>query len=109
MSKARSLIAFVRTFRAARYIIKEARKRRLKEYADSMNTARFLFAFLLTTLAALARYTETDQFTPIFAVARVAGWLAHWLEQLHNNRIFRPEQIHVGKTDVPYVPLEKRV
>jgi citrate synthase len=51
---------------------------------------------------------ETDQFTPIFAVARVAGWLAHWHEQLQGNRIYRPEQIYVGKQDVPYVPLEKR-
>jgi citrate synthase len=50
----------------------------------------------------------TDLFTPIFAIARVAGWLAHWLEQLKNNRIFRPEQIFVGKHDVQYVPLEKR-
>jgi citrate synthase len=49
-----------------------------------------------------------DLFTPIFAVARVAGWLSHWLEQIQNNRIFRPEQIYVGKQDVPYVPLEKR-
>src|SRR5207237_4677350 len=49
-----------------------------------------------------------DLFTPIFAIARVAGWLAHWLEQLKNNRIYRPEQIYVGKLDVPYVPLEKR-
>ncbi len=50
----------------------------------------------------------TDLFTPIFAIARVAGWLSHWLEQLKNNRIFRPEQIYVGKHDVHYVPLEKR-
>jgi citrate synthase len=50
-----------------------------------------------------------DVFTPIFAVARAAGWLAHWLEQLQHNRIFRPEQIYVGKTDVPYVPLAQRV
>jgi citrate synthase len=49
-----------------------------------------------------------DLFTPVFAIARVAGWLAHWLEQLKNNRIFRPEQVYVGKHDVPYVPLEKR-
>lgn len=49
-----------------------------------------------------------DLFTPIFAISRVAGWLAHWLEQLENNKIYRPEQIYVGKTDVPYVPLEKR-
>ena len=50
----------------------------------------------------------TDLFTPIFAIARVAGWLAHWTEQLVGNRIFRPEQISVGRTDVQYVPLEKR-
>jgi citrate synthase len=50
----------------------------------------------------------SDLFTPIFAIARVAGWLAHWLEQLKNNRIFRPEQVYVGKHDVAYVPLEKR-
>jgi citrate synthase len=50
----------------------------------------------------------TDVFTPIFAIARVAGWLAHWMEQLVGNRIFRPEQISIGKTDVAYVPLEKR-
>jgi citrate synthase len=49
-----------------------------------------------------------DLFTPIFAIARVAGWLAHWLEQLKDNRIFRPEQIYVGKRDVEYVPLEQR-
>jgi hypothetical protein len=32
----------------------------------------------------------------------------HRLEQLKNNRIFRPEQIYVGKHDVHYVPLEQR-
>jgi citrate synthase len=49
-----------------------------------------------------------DLFTPVFAIARVAGWLAHWLEQIKNNRIFRPEQVYVGQHDVHYVPLEKR-
>lgn len=51
---------------------------------------------------------ESDLFTPIFAIARVAGWLAHWKEQLVNNRIFRPAQIYVGKRDQPYVPLAQR-
>ncbi len=50
----------------------------------------------------------TDVFTPIFAIGRAAGWLAHWLEQLQGNRIYRPAQIFVGKEDVEYVPLEKR-
>ncbi len=49
-----------------------------------------------------------DVFTPVFAVARVAGWLAHWLEQLENNRIFRPSQIWTGKEDRTVVPLGKR-
>lgn len=50
----------------------------------------------------------TDVFTPIFAIGRSAGWLAHWTEQLVGNRIFRPEQISTGKTGVKYVPLEQR-
>lgn len=50
----------------------------------------------------------TDVFTPIFAIGRTAGWLAHWLEQLVGNKIFRPEQIYVGKANIPFVPLEKR-
>jgi citrate synthase len=50
----------------------------------------------------------TDVFTPIFAIGRMAGWLAHWLEQLVGNRIFRPDQIYVGKNGLDYVPLEKR-
>ncbi len=51
---------------------------------------------------------ETDLFTPIFAIARVAGWLAHWLEMLPHNRIYRPVQIYVGMHDQPYVPMEER-
>ena len=51
----------------------------------------------------------TDLFTPIFAIARVTGWLAHWLEQLKDNRIFRPDQIYTGGHDVPYIPMEERV
>jgi citrate synthase len=50
----------------------------------------------------------TDVFTPIFAIGRSAGWLAHWNEQLVGNRIFRPEQISTGNTGVKYVPLEQR-
>jgi len=50
----------------------------------------------------------TDVFTPIFAVGRVAGWLAHWLEQLDGNKIFRPEQIFTGKQEAKYVSLDKR-
>jgi citrate synthase len=50
----------------------------------------------------------TDLFTPVFAIARTAGWLAHWKEQLNENRIFRPTQIYTGGRNAPYVPIEKR-
>jgi citrate synthase len=50
----------------------------------------------------------TDLFTPIFAIARVAGWLAHWKEQLAINRIFRPTQIYTGEHNMPYIPMEER-
>ncbi len=50
----------------------------------------------------------TDLFTPIFAIARVAGWLAHWREQLGRLRIFRPTQIYTGTHGAPYVPMEER-
>jgi citrate synthase len=50
----------------------------------------------------------TDLFTPVFAVSRIAGWTAHVLEQLGNNRLIRPESEYVGPRDVAYVPLEER-
>ena len=48
-------------------------------------------------------------FTPVFAIARISGWLAHWIEQLQGNRIYRPDQIYTGTHDEPYVPVEERV
>ncbi|UIE37264.1 citrate synthase [Leptodesmis sichuanensis] len=50
----------------------------------------------------------TDLFTPVFAISRTAGWLAHWKEQLGENRIFRPTQIYTGTHGNPYIPMEKR-
>ena len=50
----------------------------------------------------------TDLFTPIFAVSRASGWLAHWLEQMNDNKLFRPRQIYEGKHDVGYSDIETR-
>ena len=50
----------------------------------------------------------TDLFTPVFAIARAAGWLAHWKEQLGANRIYRPTQIYTGEADRPWLPPEGR-
>ncbi|MEG3850287.1 citrate synthase [Microcoleus sp. herbarium19] len=49
-----------------------------------------------------------DLFTPVFAIARVAGWLAHWKEQLEANRIYRPTQIYTGTHGAPYIAIEER-
>ena len=51
---------------------------------------------------------ELEFFTPIFAMARVAGWLAHWFEQLKENKLYRPEQIYAGEHNRPYVSIEER-
>ena len=51
---------------------------------------------------------EVDLFTPLFAMARVSGWLAHWLEQLRENKLYRPDQIYSGEHDRSYVPIERR-
>ncbi|MBV8585387.1 MAG: citrate synthase [Verrucomicrobia bacterium] len=51
----------------------------------------------------------TDLFTPIFAISRSAGWTAHILEQLSDNRLYRPLSEYVG--DPPgrkFVPIEQR-
>jgi citrate synthase len=50
----------------------------------------------------------TDLFTPVFAISRTAGWLAHWKEQVGENRIFRPTQIYTGLHEASYVPIEQR-
>ena len=50
----------------------------------------------------------TDLFTPVFALSRAAGWLAHWKEQLGANRIYRPTQIYTGLETRNWLPTEQR-
>ncbi|HEY6544951.1 MAG TPA: citrate synthase [Dokdonella sp.] len=52
----------------------------------------------------------TEMFTVMFAIARTAGWVAHWLEQ-HNDpetKIGRPRQIYTGAAPRDYVALDRR-
>lgn len=62
------------------------------------------FSGAVYTLLGIPRYL----FTPIFAAARSAGWLAHILEQRKDNRLFRPRALFVGPEPRPYLPIEKR-
>jgi citrate synthase len=52
----------------------------------------------------------TEMFTVMFAIARTAGWVAHWLEQniTADTKIGRPRQVYVGSPPRDYVPLDKR-
>ena len=52
----------------------------------------------------------TEQFTVIFALGRISGWLAHWKEMLESPdfRIVRPRQIYTGPAKRPYKPLSER-
>ena len=51
----------------------------------------------------------TDLFTPIFAIARTSGWTGHIMEQMKDNKIFRPSSEYVGfPVGKKIVPLEKR-
>lgn len=51
----------------------------------------------------------TDLFTPIFAIARASGWTAQVLEQLRDNRLYRPMTLYVGPSELkPVVPIENR-
>src|SRR5207244_3930138 len=51
---------------------------------------------------------STDQFTPIFAMSRVAGWAAHILEQHRNKRLIPPRPASPGAPDAQYLPLAQR-
>ncbi|MCA9267658.1 MAG: citrate synthase [Planctomycetales bacterium] len=50
----------------------------------------------------------TDLYTPLFVVARVAGWSAHVIEQLDNNRIIRPRARYTGPTGRAWAPMSER-
>jgi citrate synthase len=61
--------------------------------------------------SASAYYTmgiPIDLYTPIFAIARIAGWTAHIMEQHSNNRIIRPQDDYRGPFGKKVVPIEKR-
>jgi 2-methylcitrate synthase len=50
----------------------------------------------------------TDLFTPIFAIARTAGWTAHVIEQLADNRLIRPQSVYTGPVGLKVIPIDQR-
>ncbi|MUV90352.1 citrate synthase [Halapricum sp. CBA1109] len=49
-----------------------------------------------------------DLFTPIFAMSRAGGWIAHFLEYQSDNRLIRPRARYTGPTDLTFTPVEQR-
>jgi citrate synthase len=82
--------------------------RRIEEYVKNEKKLNanvdFYSASTYTTLG-----IDLDLFTPIFAVSRIAGWTAHVMEQLDDNRLIRPRAEYTGpEYPVRYVPIEQR-
>lgn len=50
----------------------------------------------------------SELFTPVFAIGRTAGWTAHVIEQIEDNRLIRPNSVYVGPRDSKWAPIEER-
>ncbi len=89
-------------------ILKEIEKQfreRMEEKGKPIYPNVDFFSGAVYTMLGLPRIL----FTPVFAMARVAGWLAHVLEQRKDNRIYRPESLYRGPAPRPWIPVEERL
>jgi citrate synthase len=76
----------------------------VKKEKDLNANVDFYSASTYTTLG-----IDVDLFTPIFAISRIAGWAAHVIEQLDDNRLIRPRAEYNGPAyPAKYVPIESR-
>jgi citrate synthase len=92
-------------YRLAR-AVEAAALRLLEEYKPGrrlQTNVEFYTALLLHGLG-----LESGLFTPVFAVSRVSGWIAHAMEQRRANRIIRPQSEYAGPRGLVWVPLEER-
>ena len=78
----------------------------LEEYKPGRNlktNVEFFTALLLHGIG-----LEIPLFTPTFAAGRVAGWIAHCLEQQRTGRLIRPDSTYIGPTGLTWEPVETR-
>jgi citrate synthase len=86
------------------------KSRKIEEIMDREVGSRGIYAnvdfYSATTYHCIG--LKLDLFTPMFALARIAGWAGHIIEQLSDNRLYRPTVAYIGPHDQPYVPIERR-
>ncbi|MFT8363267.1 MAG: citrate synthase [Sporolactobacillus sp.] len=75
----------------------------IKERKGLLPNTDFYSATIYHTLG-----IETDLFTPVFAISRMSGWVAHILEQYSDNRLIRPRAEYNGQPQRDYIPLNER-
>jgi citrate synthase len=63
-----------------------------------------------TGIAYRAMGIPTDMFTVLFALGRLPGWIAHWLESRRDpiQKIGRPRQVYTGPARRPFLPMDRR-
>lgn len=80
--------------------------RLLEEYKPGRNLQTNVEFYTALVLHGLG--LSTDLFAPTFAVSRVAGWIAHCLEQQRHGRLIRPASVYEGPRDRVWVALDQR-
>ena len=85
------------------FAVSEAVEKRMREKKGLCPNVDFYSASVYHCLGIPA-----DLFTPVFAMSRMAGWLAHIFEQYSKNRIYRPRSAWLGEIGKKWQPLEER-
>lgn len=105
MAKALGEVSDSRWYEIAR-ALEDASNKVLQEVKPGKRIYANVEFYTAPTLYSLG--IPADEFTCMFACGRMAGWTAHILEQLSDNRLIRPQATYTGPAVVPYVPIAER-